>query len=103
MAGRYVRAALIPASTSRGNSWLWVRSGGAHGPTLYEGTLLQGKTLPVDLKNGPVWIRFGYAPAVDVRLGDDEYPPVMGLLATLAGRGQLEAALAQTRGEAEEW
>jgi cytoskeleton protein RodZ len=53
---------------SRGNSWLWVRRG-ANGPTLYEGTLLQGKTLPVNLKNGPVWIRFGYAPAVDLRLG----------------------------------
>jgi len=54
---------------SRGNSWLWVRSGGANGPTVYQGTLLQGKTLPVSLKNGPVWIRFGYAPAVDLRLG----------------------------------
>jgi cytoskeleton protein RodZ len=54
---------------SRGNSWLWVRSRGANGPTVYEGTLLQGKTLPVNLKGGPVWIRFGYAPAVDLRLG----------------------------------
>jgi cytoskeleton protein RodZ len=53
---------------SRGNCWLWVRSG-ANGPTVYEGTLLQGKTLPVNLMKGPVWIRFGYAPAVDVRLG----------------------------------
>jgi len=53
---------------SRGSSWLWVRSG-ANGPTVYQGTLLQGKTLPVNLKNGPVWIRFGYAPAVDLRLG----------------------------------
>ena len=53
---------------SRGSSWLWVRSG-ANGPTLYQGTLLQGKTLPVNLTNGPVWIRFGYAPAVDLRLG----------------------------------
>jgi cytoskeletal protein RodZ len=53
---------------SRANSWLWVRRG-ANGPTLYQGTLLQGKTLPIDLKHGPVWIRFGYAPAVDLRLG----------------------------------
>ena len=43
--------------------------GRANGPTVYQGTLLQGKTLPVNLKNGPVWIRFGYPPAVDVRLG----------------------------------
>src|SRR5262245_51815156 len=53
---------------SRGNSWLWVRSGSASGPTVYEGTLLQGKTLPVNLKSGPVWIRIG-APTVDIRLG----------------------------------
>jgi len=53
---------------SRGNSWLWVRSGSAAGPTVYEGTLLQGKTLPVNLQNGPVWIRIG-APTVDIRLG----------------------------------
>ena len=54
---------------SRGNSWLWVRSGGANGPTVYQGTLLQGKTLPVNLKNGPVWIRIGDPPSIDVRLG----------------------------------
>jgi cytoskeletal protein RodZ len=52
---------------SRGNAWLWVRSG-ANGPTVYQGTLLQGKTLPVNLKNGPVWIRIG-APNIDIRLG----------------------------------
>jgi cytoskeleton protein RodZ len=54
---------------SRGNSWLWIRSGGANGPTIYQGTLVQGKTVPVNLKNGPVWIRLGYPPALDVRLG----------------------------------
>src|SRR5213596_2386717 len=47
---------------SRGNSWLWVRSGGAAGPTVYQGTLLQGKTLPVNLKSGPVWLRIGDPP-----------------------------------------
>ena len=54
---------------TRGASWLWVRSGSAAGPTVYEGTLLQGKTLPVSLKNGPVWIRIGDPPSIDVRLG----------------------------------
>jgi cytoskeleton protein RodZ len=54
---------------SRGNSWLWVRSGGANGPTVYEGTLLQGKTLSVSLKRGPVWIRIGDPTSIDVRLG----------------------------------
>jgi cytoskeleton protein RodZ len=54
---------------SRGNSWLWVRSGSASGPTVYEGTLAHGKTLRVSLKNGPVWMRIGDPPSIDVRLG----------------------------------
>jgi hypothetical protein len=54
---------------SRGNSWLWVRSGGANGPTVYQGTLLQGNSLPVNLRNGPAWIRIGDPPSIDVRLG----------------------------------
>jgi hypothetical protein len=54
---------------SRGNSWLWVRSSGAAGPTVYEGTLLQGKTLRVNLKSGSVWIRIGDPTSIDIRLG----------------------------------
>jgi len=54
---------------SRGNSWLWVRSRGTAGPTVYEGTLLEGKTLPVNLKSGPVWIRIGDPTSIDIRLG----------------------------------
>jgi cytoskeletal protein RodZ len=60
------RAAVV---ASRGSSWLWVRSGSANGPTVYQGTLLQGKTLRVSLANGPVWIRIGDPPHLDVRLG----------------------------------
>jgi cytoskeleton protein RodZ len=70
---KYHVAAALPSRAvlvaSRGSSWLWVRSGGASGPTVYEGTLLQGKTLPVSLKNGPVWMRIGDPPSIDVRLG----------------------------------
>ena len=54
---------------SRGSSWLWVRSGSATGPTVYQGTLLQGKTLPVSLKNGSVWIRIGDPTNLQIRLG----------------------------------
>ncbi|HLY84953.1 MAG TPA: RodZ domain-containing protein [Gaiellaceae bacterium] len=54
---------------SRGNCWLWLRSGSSTGRTLYEATLAQGKSLPVDLKNGPVWIEVGDPPSLDVRLG----------------------------------
>jgi cytoskeletal protein RodZ len=61
---------------ARADCWLWVRSGGANGPTLYEATLVQGKTLPVDLAKGPVWIEFGNPSALDVRLGGK---PVVGL------------------------
>ena len=60
------RAVLV---ASRGDCWLWIRSGGASGPTLYEATLTQGKTLPVDLSKGPVWIDMGDPPSLDVRLG----------------------------------
>jgi cytoskeletal protein RodZ len=60
------RATLV---ASRGSSWLWVRSGSASGPTVYEGTLLQGKTLSVSLKNGSAWIRIGDPPMIDVHLG----------------------------------
>jgi cytoskeletal protein RodZ len=60
------RAVLV---ASRGDCWLWVRSGGASGPTVYEATLTQGKTLPIDLKKGPVWIDVGDPPSLDVRLG----------------------------------
>jgi cytoskeletal protein RodZ len=60
------RAVLV---ASRGDCWLWIRSGGASGPTVYEATLTQGKTLPVNLKNGPVWIDVGDPPSLDVKLG----------------------------------
>src|SRR5262245_49574312 len=60
------RAMLVAA---RGDSWLWIRSGSASGPTVYEGTLVQGKTLPVKLTSGPVWMRIGDPPSLDVRLG----------------------------------
>ena len=60
------RAVLV---ASRGDCWLWIRSGGASGPTVYEATLAQGKTLPVNLKNGPVWIDIGDPPSLDVHMG----------------------------------
>lgn len=67
------RAVVVASS---GNSWLWVRSGSANGPTVYQGTLLQGKTLPVNLKNRPVWIRIGDPTSIEIKLGGR---PVHGL------------------------
>jgi cytoskeletal protein RodZ len=70
---KHVTAAALPTRAvlvaSRGDCWLWVRAGGANGTTVYEATLAQGKTLPVNLRNGPVWIEFGNPSALDVRLG----------------------------------
>jgi Helix-turn-helix domain/RodZ C-terminal domain len=60
------RALLV---ASRGDCWLWVRSGNSSGPTVYEATLAQGKSLPISLKDGPVWIDVGDPPSLDVRLG----------------------------------
>jgi cytoskeleton protein RodZ len=60
------RAVLV---ASRGDCWLWVRKGSASGATIYEATLTQGKTLPIDLRKGPVWIDMGDPPSLDVRLG----------------------------------
>jgi cytoskeleton protein RodZ len=60
------RAVLVAA---RGESWLWVRSGSAAGPTVFQGTLLQGRQLPVSLRKGSLWIRIGDPASIDVRLG----------------------------------
>ena len=60
------RALLVAA---RGNCWLEVRQGSASGKLLYENTLTQGKTLPVRLTSGPVWMTVGNPPVLDVRLG----------------------------------
>ena len=66
-------AAALPThavvAASRGNCWLWIRSGGANGPTVYEATLPQGQTLPVNLTKGPVWIDIGDPTSIDVHLG----------------------------------
>jgi cytoskeleton protein RodZ len=65
------RAVLV---ASRGDCWLWVRAGGASGPILYEATLVQGKTLPINLRNGPVWIDIGDPPSLEVRMGGKLVP-----------------------------
>lgn len=66
-------AATLPTravvSAARGNCWLWIRSGSANGQTVYEATLLQGKTLPINLAKGPVWIDIGDPTSIDVHLG----------------------------------
>jgi len=66
-------AAALPSravlTAARGPVWLQVRSGGASGTILYQSTLEQGQTLPVKLSSGPVWIRIGNPPGLDIRLG----------------------------------
>jgi len=60
------RAVLV---ASRGACWLEVRQGSASGTLIYENTLQQGQTLPVKLTSGPVWMRLGDPPSLDIRLG----------------------------------
>lgn len=66
-------AAALPTravlTAARGAVWLQVRSGGASGAILYQNTLQQGQTLPVKLTSGPVWVRIGNPPGLDIRLG----------------------------------
>jgi len=54
---------------SRGNCWLAIHAGSATGALIYQGTLAQGRKLPVKLTNGPVWMTVGNPPALDVLLG----------------------------------
>ena len=54
---------------SRGPCWLEIRRGDRNGSLLYENTLQQGQTQPVDLMHGPVWIDIGDPSKVDLRLG----------------------------------
>ncbi len=70
---RHPRVAALPSRAllvaSRGNCWLEIRQGSASGPLLYEDTLPQGQSLPVSLAHGPLWIRIGDPPSLDIRLG----------------------------------
>lgn len=53
-------------TASRGDTWIAVRSGSAHGKLLFQGTLSKGSTQTF---TGPVlWARFGNATNVDARL-----------------------------------
>lgn len=59
-------AAQLVLTASRGDSWIAVRAGSAHGPVLFQGTLSKGHARTfID----PVfWVRFGDASNVDARL-----------------------------------
>jgi cytoskeletal protein RodZ len=67
-------AVALPSSATlvaaRGDCWLEVRKANSSGAVLYENTLLQGKTLPVQLTSGPVWIDIGAPWNLDVHLGN---------------------------------
>jgi helix-turn-helix protein/uncharacterized protein DUF4115 len=56
-------------AATRGACWLEVRRSNETGAVLYENTLQQGQTLPVQLTDGPVWIRIGSPTSLDIRLG----------------------------------
>jgi hypothetical protein len=52
----------------RGSCWLWVRSGSAGGPTVYEQTLQQGQTVRFGRRR-PLWIRVGAPWNIDAAIG----------------------------------
>lgn len=56
-------------AATRGSCWLEVRSAGATGALLYEGTLQQGQTRSVSLASGPLWIDVGDPPNLDIHMG----------------------------------
>jgi uncharacterized protein DUF4115 len=72
---------LLVAAT-RGDSWLVVRSGSGAGRVLYQGTLIQGKTLR--LSSSRLWMRVGAGANLDVSIN--------GKSATL-GAGTFDAVL----------
>jgi cytoskeletal protein RodZ len=81
------RAVLVAA---RGNCWLWVRSGGAGGTTVYEQTLPHGQTLHLALAHGPLWIELGDPRSLDIHLGGKlvhGLPTTAGSTILLTGRG----------------
>jgi len=55
-------------TAARGSCWLWVRSGSAGGPTVYEQTLKQGQTIRLGLRR-PLWIRVGAPWNIDAAIG----------------------------------
>lgn len=59
------QAVLVAA---RGSCWLDIHARSRAGKLIYQGTLPQGKTLPVNLASGPVWMTVGDPSALDVRL-----------------------------------
>lgn len=56
-------------SAARGACWLEIRSGSASGALVFEGTLQQGQTHAVSLASGPLWVRIGDPPNLDIKLG----------------------------------
>ena len=55
-------------STARGRSWLSIRTGGPHGPVVYQGVLEQGKSLHFWLGRS-LWVRMGRPNDLDVLVG----------------------------------
>jgi hypothetical protein len=78
-------------SATRGDSWLSIRAGSSTGRVLYEGLLTQGRTLRY--RAPKLWVRFGAAANVDVRVGQRKTQLPSGtadVLLDRSGRAQLQ-------------
>jgi len=71
---RATNIARLQLTASRGSCWLLVRERSASGKALFIGTLAQGRSIRFKAKR--LWLRFGAAQNLDVRLNDR---PIAGL------------------------
>jgi cytoskeleton protein RodZ len=75
------KPAALVIDAARGDCWLQVRSGGANGAVVYEGTLQAGSTMR--FAQSSVWVRFGAPANVDAARGGKS-------VAGLAGSGPVD-------------
>lgn len=78
-------------SATRGDSWLSIRAGSSTGRVLYEGLLTRGRILRYRAPR--LWVRFGAAANVDVRVGQRKTRLPFGtadVLLDRSGRAQLQ-------------
>jgi hypothetical protein len=74
---RRPRRATYSITAARGDSWLSARAGSEAGRVLFEGNIGRGET--VRLRSRRVWVRFGSASYVDLRINGKLTPlPLFG-------------------------
>lgn len=79
------RRAVVSIRATRGEAWFSARAGSEGGRVLYEGILPRGRTLRLESRR--LWIRFGAASNVDVRIDGRPSPlPLFGTFDAVVDR-----------------